>query len=175
MKLQEVLGKAAPWIAAAAAGPAGLAAMAVKAAAGALGSKETLDDVAAAVAGATPEQLKELKLADVNFRLRMQELGYKSLSDLEAIAAGDRKDARAMQVANKSWVPAFLTAFLVGSFIGTLAALFLVEVPVTNRDIVVYMVGQLSGFTAAAIAFWLGTTRNSQVKTDLIAQAPPVK
>ena len=76
MNLKDILGKVAPWIAAAAAGPAGIATMALRTAAGALGaSGETAEDIAAAVAGATPEQLKALKLADLDFRLRMQELG----------------------------------------------------------------------------------------------------
>jgi hypothetical protein len=176
MKIQDMLGKVAPWIAAAAAGPAGLAGMAIKTAVEALGAKgDTMDDLAAAVAGASPEQLKALKLADLDFKLRMQELGYKSVTELEAIAANDRKDARAMQVATRSWVPATLTFVLLVAFNVALAALFFAAVPEGNRDIVVYMIGQLSGFSAAAVAYWLGTTRDSQNKTSIIAQAQPVK
>lgn len=177
MDLSSILAKAAPWLAAAAAGPAGLAVQAVKTVAEAVGAKAdtTAGDLAAAVAGATPEQLQALKQAEMDFKLRMQELGFKQVSDLEAIAAADRKDARSMQVANKSIVPATLTWFLIGSFVGTLAALFLLPVPAENRDIVVYMAGQLSGFAAAAVAFWLGTTRNSESKTNLLAQAQPIR
>lgn len=174
--LTDILGKVAPWLAAAATGPAGLAGMAIKTVAETLGAKaDTADDITAAVAGATPDQLKALKLADLDFKLRMQELGYKSITELETLAAGDRKDARAMQIANRSMVPAVLTWGLVGSFVGTLAALFFLPVPAANRDVLVYMAGQLSGFTAAAVAFWLGTTRQSQDKTALIAQAQPIK
>lgn len=176
MDIGEVLKKVAPWIAAAATGPAGLAGMAIKTAAEALGAQAgTQDELMAAVSGATPEQLKALKLADLDFKLRMQELGYKNVADLEAIAAGDRASARAMQVANKSPVPAWLTWGLLGSFVGSLVALFLAPVPTGNRDILVYMIGQLSGFTGAAVAFWLGTTRQSQEKTDLLAKAQPIK
>lgn len=176
MNLGDVLGKVAPWLAAAATGPAGLAGMAIKTAAEALGSKaDTVTDVLSAVAGATPDQLRALKLADTEFKLRMQELGYKSVAELESIAAGDRKDARAMQVATRSWVPAILTGVLLVAFNAALAALFILAVPEGNRDIVVYMIGQLSGFAAAAVAYWLGTTRNSQNKTDIIAAAQPVR
>tara|TARA_R110000823_G_C15932016_1_gene499575 strand:- start:1180 stop:1716 length:537 start_codon:yes stop_codon:yes gene_type:complete len=176
MDLQSVLSKVAPWIAAAAAGPAGLAGMAIKTAAEALGAATatTADEVVAAIGGATPEQLQALKAADQGFKLRMQELGYKNVSELEAIAAGDRKSARDMQVANRSPVPAVLTWFLVIAFVANLAALFLLPVPADNRDILVYMAGQLSGFTAAAVAFWLGTTRESANKTALIAQSPAI-
>ena len=176
MNLKDVLGKVAPWLAAAATGPAGLAGMAIKTAAEALGAKaETVEDVLNAVAGATPEQLQALKAADNDFKLRMQELGYKTVTELEAIAAGDRKDARAMQIATRSWVPAILTCVLLAAFNAALAALFLLAVPEGNRDIVVYMIGQLSGFAAAAVAYWLGTTRNSQTKTDMIAAAQPIR
>ena len=173
MDWKAIVGTVAPWIGTALGGPLG--GMAVEAAANALGiSEKTTDAVKAAISGASPEQMLALKKADQDFALQMQTLGFKQVADLEAIAAGDRKDARAMQVANKSPVPAILTWFLVLSFVGTLVGLFSLTVPPTNRDIVVYMVGQLSGFTAAAVAFWLGTTRQSENKTELIAKAPPL-
>jgi hypothetical protein len=53
-------------------------------------------------------------------------------------------------------------------------ALFFREVPSANRDIIVYMVGQLSGFTGAVIAFWFGTTRESAKKTEMLAQSEPI-
>ena len=173
MDWKNIVKTVAPWIGTAIGGPLG--GMAVEAAANALGlSDKTVDAVKQALSGATPEQMLALKKADQDFALQMQALGFKQITDLESIAAGDRKDARAMQVANKSAVPAVLTWFLVLSFVGTLVGLFSLTVPPTNRDIVVYMVGQLSGFTAAAVAFWLGTTRQSENKTELIAKAPPL-
>lgn len=159
----------APWIGTALGGPLG--GMAVEAAANALGlSDKTTDAVKQALGGATPEQMLALKKADQDFSLQMQSLGFKQVADLETIAAGDRKSAREMQMTNKSAVPAWLTWFIMGSFLGTLITLFVLEVPHSNRDIVVYMVGQLSGFTAGAVAFWLGTTRQSEDKTRMLAQ-----
>jgi hypothetical protein len=174
MDWKAIVGTVAPWIGTALGGPLG--GMAVEAAAGALGlSEKTTDAVKAAISGATPEQMLALKKADQDFALQMQALGFKQITDLEAIAAGDRKDARAMQVALRSVVPAALTWFLVSAFVGTLCGLFMREVPAANRDVLVYMAGQLSGFTAAAVAFWLGTTRNSEDKTRMLAQAPALK
>lgn len=167
----------APWIGTAIAGPAGpLVTMAVGAAAEAMGlSEKTVDAVKTAVSGATPEQLAAIKKADQDFAVRMQELGFKNLESLEAIAAADRDSARKMQMANHSPVPAMLTCFVVGAFTVTLVLLLKFDVPATNRDIVVYMIGQLSGGFTSALAFWLGTTRDSTRKTDLLAQAAPVK
>lgn len=174
MDWKDVVKTVAPWIGTALGGPLG--GLAVEAAASALGiSERTTDAVKQAISGMTAEQALALKQADQSFALQMQAMGFKQITDLEAIAAGDRDSARRMQTAIRSAVPAWLTWFLVGSFIGTLVALFALPVPPTNRDIVVYMVGQLSGFTAAAVAFWLGTTRQSENKTDMLAKAPPVR
>jgi len=173
MDWQAIVKTVAPWIGTALGGPLG--GLAVEAVAGALGvSEKTTDAVKAAISGATPEQLLALKQADQQFASQMQALGYKNVETLEAIAAGDRADARKMQTLAHSIVPALLTWFLVTAFVGAMAALFMREVPIANRDILVYMVGQLSGFAAAAVAFWLGTTRDSARKTDLLAQAEAV-
>ena len=174
MDFTAIIKTVAPWIGTALGGPLG--GMAVEAAANALGlSDKTVDSVKQALSGATPEQMLALKQADQAFSLQMQALGFRHVTDLEALAAGDRADARKMQTSLRSIVPALLTWFLISSFIGTLVALFLVDVPASNRDVMVYMVGQLSGFTAAAVAFWLGTTRQSENKTGMLAQSAPAR
>ena len=132
------------------------------------------DALKQAISGATPEQMLALKKADQDFALQMQALGFKEITDLEAIAAGDRDSARKMQAAAPSRIPALLTCFVVGAFTATLILLLKFDVPTTNRDIVVYMIGQLSGGFTSALAFWLGTTRESGRKTELLAQAAPV-
>jgi hypothetical protein len=172
MDWTKLLATVAPWIGTAIGGPLG--GMAVTAAANALGlSDKTVDAVKQAISGATPEQMLALKKADQDFALQMQEIGFKQVTDLEALAGADRKDARALQAAKPSPLPALLTCFVVGAFTTTLILLLKFDVPQTNRDIVVYMIGQLSGGFTSALAFWLGTTRDSSRKTELLAQAQP--
>lgn len=90
----------APWIGTAIGGPLG--GLAVDAAASAVGlSDRTADAVKQAITSATPEQLLAVKQADQAFALQIQALGFKQLTDLEGLAAGDRKDARAMQIAQR--------------------------------------------------------------------------
>jgi len=174
MDWQTIVKTVAPWIGTALGGPLG--GLAVEAVAGALGiSEKTTDAVKQAISGATPEQLLALKQADQQFALQMQALGYKQITDLEAIAAGDRASARDMQKSTQSFVPALLTCFVVGAFTSTLVLLLKYDVPQTNRDIVVYMIGQLSGGFTSALAFWLGTTRESGRKTEMLAQSTPVR
>jgi hypothetical protein len=172
MDWTKLISTVAPWIGTALGGPLG--GMAVEAAANALGlSDKTVDSVKQALAGVTPEQMLALKNADQAFALQMQALGFKNVADMEAIAAGDRDSARRMQTAKPSPVPALLTCFVVGAFTATLVLLLKFDVPATNRDIVVYMIGQLSGGFTSALAFWLGTTRDSGRKTELLAQSAP--
>jgi hypothetical protein len=169
MDWKELVKSVAPWIGTALGGPLG--GMALEAAASALGANEsTTKALKNAIAGASPEQMIALKHADQEFALQMQTLGYKQLSDMEAIAAGDRASARSMQSATRSVVPALLTCFVVGCFAATLVLLLKFDVPATNRDIVVYMIGQLSGGFTSALAFWLGAIRGSENKTDLLAR-----
>jgi hypothetical protein len=105
----------------------------------------------------------------------MKELGYKNIETLEQIAAGDRDSARKMQMTNKSIMPAILTSGIAIAFGICLIALFNTEIPQSNRDLVVYMCGQLASFLSAALAFWLGTTRHSEAKTELLAKAQPIE
>lgn len=174
MNWQNVIKTVAPWIGTALGGPLG--GLAVEAAANALGvSEKTTDAVKQALAGVTPEQMLALKKADQDFSVQMQSLGFKNIETMEQLAVEDRKDARAMQVANKSRMPAILTCGTGLGFFVTLWALFFYPIPAENRDIIVYMCGQLAAAFGACLAFWVGTTRNSEDKTHLLAQAQPVR
>jgi hypothetical protein len=174
MDWKTIISTVAPWIGTALGGPLG--GMALEAAVNALGvSDKTAEGLKQALSGATPDQMLALKKADQDFALQMQALGFKQVADLEALAAGDRDSARKLQSAVPSRVPALLTCFVVGAFTATLILLLRFDVPATNRDIVVYMIGQLSGGFTSALAFWLGTTRESGRKTELLAAAPATK
>ena len=99
-ELKSLLAKVAPWLAAAATGPAGLAAQAIKTAAEALGaSSASVANVTAALTGATAEQLGALKAAEQGFQERMQGLGFAHIESLESIAAADRASARGANLA----------------------------------------------------------------------------
>lgn len=52
------------------------------------------------------------------------------------------------------WMRNLLAFLLVGAFIGILPALFLIAIPESNKDIITYMVGQLSGMALTALGFY---------------------
>jgi len=174
MNWQSIVKTVAPWIGTALGGPLG--GLAVEAAANALGiGEKTTDALKQALSGVTPEQMLALKKADQDFAVQMQSLGFKNVETLEQIAAGDRDSARKMQMSVPSRMPALLTVFVWGLFSVTLVVLFAVAIPDGNRDLIVYMCGQLAGAAMACLAFWVGTTRQSENKTNLLARAEPLR
>lgn len=173
MDWKDVVRTVAPWIGTALGGPLG--GMAVEAAASALGlSEKTTDGLKAAISGATPEQMLALKTADQNFSLQMQALGFKQVTDLEAIAANDRKDARAMQAAQRSIVPAILSVGVTAGYFGILYGMLRGSLTVSDSQALLIMIGSLGTAWGMVMAFWFGTTADSGRKTDLLAAAPPV-
>lgn len=174
MDWKAVIGTVAPWIGTALGGPLG--GLAVDAAANALGlSEKTTDAVRQAVSGATPDQMLAIKKADQDFALQMQALGFKQVADLEALAAGDRKDARAMQMATRSWVPAALSLIVTIGYFGVLIGMMLGVLHVSDSQALLIMLGSLSTAWGVVTAYWFGTTSDSARKTELLANSSPVK
>ena len=174
MDFISILKTVSPWIATAMGGPLG--GLAVEAAANALGVPEkTTDAVKQALAGVTPDQMLALKKADQEFALDMQTLGFKQITDLEVLAAGDRKDARAMQVQTRSRVPAILSIGVTLGYFAVLVGMMTKLFTVSDSQALLLMLGSLSTAWGVVIAFWFGTTADSGRKTELLAQSTPVK
>lgn len=168
MDWMKLISTVAPWIGTALVGPFG--GMAVEAAANALGLNEkTVESVKQALSGATPDQMLALKKADQDFSLKMQELGFKQVTDLEAIAAGDRKDARDMQKTVRSWVPAALSVIVTIGFFGLLAGMLTGSLKVSDSQALLILLGALATGWGQVMNFWFGSTHESGTKTQLLA------
>jgi hypothetical protein len=174
MDWKDVVKTVAPWIGTALGGPLG--GLAVEAAASALGLNEkTTDALKNAIGGMTAEEALALKQADQSFALQMQAMGFKQVTDLEALASADRKDARAMQIVTRSLVPAVLSMVVTMGYFGILLGLMAGWLKAADSQALLLMLGSLSAAWGAVMAYWFGTTRDSGVKTELLAKAPPVK
>lgn len=68
---------------------------------------------------------------------------------------------------------AALVVGLLACFMVALFWLMTQTVPEANRDLVTYMLGQLSIMAGGAVAYYFGTTLSSQDKTDRIAGMLP--
>lgn len=174
MDWQTIVKTVAPWIGTALGGPLG--GMAVEAAASALGvSEKTADAVKQAISGATPEQMLALKKADQEFSMSMQAMGFKQVTDLEALAAGDRKDARDMQKTTRSPIPAVLSVVITLGYFSILIGMMVGAFKVSDSQALLLMLGSLGTAWGMVMAFWFGTTSDSGRKTDLLAKSGPVK
>lgn len=106
-----------------------------------------------AIAGATPEQMLALKTADQGFALQMQALGFKQISDLQAIAAGYRKEARDMFKTTRSWVPAALSGFVTVGYFTILIGLMTGVMAVSDSQAMLLMLGSLTTAWGVVMAF----------------------
>jgi len=165
---KSVVGTVAPTIATALGGP--LARLAVKAIGGVfgLGDGATEADVAAKLAGATPDDLLRLKEADQKFAIEMRRLDV----DLERIAAGDRDSARQMQRETRSWAVPVLASVVVSGFIASSIAVLGGWVEGLKDPLVAALVGSVLGNITAAtmlvLNFYFGTTASSRTKDETI-------
>jgi hypothetical protein len=174
MDLGSLLKTVAPWIGTALGGPLG--GLAVDAATSALGlSDKSADGLKNALAGVTQEDILKLKQADQNFQETMQTLGFKQVTDLETIAASDRKDARALEVNTKSIMPALLSSFITIGFFGLLTGMMTGVLQYKDNQALMLMLGSFATAFTGVVAYWFGTTASSQAKTDIIARSPPVQ
>jgi hypothetical protein len=154
--------KVAPTLAAALGGPfGGLAASVLKDITG-------LDQAGAekAIAEGNPEIFAQLKAAEQAFEVKLKELDIKR----EELAYEDIADARARQLATRDWVPAVLTAIALTFFFWlAYSILNALEIVQENESFIMYLLGVASAWVTQGYNFFLGSSKGSQRKTDLLA------
>lgn len=145
-KVKSAIGTIAPWIAGTLGSPvAGVAVKGLCSVLGLDGNTATPDTITAALAGATPEQLLALKVADQKHQELMQQIGY---THVEQLAASDAATVTAVnqtmqsEAANaaaengwqKGWRP--FNGYVVGlaSFVAVLAVFWLLYEGIQNHD-----------------------------------------
>jgi hypothetical protein len=128
--------------------------------------------LAAAVQGATPDQLLALKKADQDFQIQMTELGFKDQEAIAAINAGDRASARDREVATKDWTPKALAISITIGFFGLLYYLLRHEPPQGSRDILNIMLGSLGAAWMGVVTYYFGSSAGSDRKTEILGGKP---
>lgn len=131
------------------------------------------DAVAAAISGATPEQLAAMRKADQDYAARMAEAGFKNIETLASLTVSDTESARVMQNTTKSLTPPLLTLTITLGFFGMLVMLFFVNIPEANKAIVYGFTGTLGTAWLVAVHFWFGGTQSGARQTELLAQSTP--
>jgi hypothetical protein len=157
----------APTIATALGGP--LAGMAVSAVAKAIGvSPDEVQDVISS-GKLTAEQVASIQLAELELKKQAQSMNL----DFAKLMAEDKKSARDMQIATKSWIPALLAVFVTIGFFGILLGLMTEHFK--TSDALMLMLGSLATAWTGVMAFYFGSSASSQAKTELLAKSEPPK
>jgi len=173
------VGKTAPLLGTLLGGPAGAALAAAGAlAAHALGTEPTASAVAAAVA-TDPAAAVKLRQIELDNATQLQALAVQAeanrlAADTAALqtAAADRADARKLQTATASRWPGVLTGVTTAAVLG-LIAVRMAGVSMPQDPTTVQLIGSLSTGWGMGLAYFLGTTRNSGRKDELLAQSTP--
>ena len=164
----EWLKSIAPTVATALGGP--LAGMAVAAVSKALGCDP--DEVQGIISSGklTAEQVASIQLAELELKKQAQSMNL----DFEQLAVADRKSARDMQVATKSYLVPVLAVIIVTSFVGvvvsTLAGFSTIDSVMAGT-----LIGYLSAKADQVLSFFFGSTAGSQRKTELLSKSEAIK
>lgn len=134
------------------------------------------DAVAAAISGATPEQLAAMRKADQDYSARMAEAGFKDVETLAGLTVQDRVSARNMQTSTRSWMPPVLGGAIIAGSLAAAAAILAGKVSYSNTTeatMIGTVIGYLFSEAKAVLSFYFGSSSSSDRKTELLAQSIP--
>jgi len=151
----------APLLGGALFGPAGAAVGSIIAAQFGVSPDATPDQVLTAIKG-DPDAALKLRKIETDHVEHLQALENERLK----IETADVQSAR--NVHQHHWMPSAITMVMCAMFGCIVGALFIWAIPGENKDIVVYMAGQVSGMLASCVVYWVGSTRASANKDSLI-------
>ena len=155
----------APTLATAIAGPFGT--MAYGLAATALGVSPEEAQKTIESGKLTSEQIASVQQAEIAIKARAQELGL----DFAKLANDDRKSARDMQVATRSYLPPALAIGVTAGFFGILGGLMYGQIQ--HAPQIDIMLGSLGTAWTGIIGFYFGSSASSQNKDNLLHQSTP--
>lgn len=111
---------------------------------------------------ADPEAALKLREVELRHQERLTEMEVERFR----IETVDVQDAR--KAHQHHWMPSAITLLMCAMFGMIIGALFIWAVPGDNKDIVVYITGQVSGILTSCVTYWVGSTRASANKDSLI-------
>lgn len=152
--LGNIVGSVAPTLGAALGGPLG--GMAGDVISKVLGVENNPASLEKAIATASPEQLMEIKKAEIAFEKQMKELDV----DIYKIEAEEKKDAR--KHFSKDWTARIIGIAMVGGFLGYIFLVTL-QPPEQNSEALINLVlGYLGGLASAVISFYFGASNKQE-------------
>ena len=157
----------APTIATALGGP--LAGMAVSAISKAIGcDPDEVQDIISS-GKLTAEQVASIQLAELELKKQAQSMNL----DFAKLTAEDKKSAREMQIATRSWIPPVMALGVTCGFFGILFGLMYGQIQ--HAPQIDIMLGSLGTAWTGIISFYFGSSAGSQAKTELLSKAEAAK
>ncbi len=157
-KVKQFISGAAPVVGGLVGGPAGGAVGALIASA--LGTENDPEAIMKKLE-TDPEALIKLKQLESDERQHFLDI---QLSTLQTELA----DVQSAREAHKShWMPSAITLALTLMVCAMGALLVMYPIPTENKDMSVYLFGQITGTFTTAVAYWIGTSRSSHEKNKL--------
>jgi hypothetical protein len=132
--------------------------------------------VAAAISGATPEQLAAMRAKDQDYALGLAQAGFKDTETLAALVVQDRVSARDMQVSTKSIMAPVLASAIIAGSLCAAGAILLGKVSYANTTeatMVGTVIGYLFSEAKAVLSFYFGSTSDTAQTNDLLAKSNP--
>lgn len=156
-----VIKAGAPLLGGALFGPAGSVIASIISGKFGVSPESTPEQVMTAIKG-DPDAALKLRQIETTHVERLQELENERLR----IETADVQSAR--NVHQHHWMPSAITLLMCAMFGMIIGALFIWAVPGDNKDIVVYITGQVSGILTSCVTYWVGSTRASANKDSWI-------
>ena len=153
-----VIKAGAPLLGGALFGPAGSVIASIISGKFGMSPESTPDQVLTAIKG-DPDAALKLRQIETTHVERLQELENERLR----IETADVQSARSIH--QHHWMPSVITMLMCAMFGCIVGAVFIGAIPGENKDIVVYMAGQVSGLLASCVVYWVGSTRANAAKT----------
>ena len=151
---KNLLGAVAPTLGTALGGPMG--GMAANMISEVLGVPNNPKAIEKGIADATPEQLAEIKKAELSFEAEMKKLEV----DVFALEAQEKQDAR--RHFSKDWTARIIGVGIIGGFLGYIFLVTL-QPPEQNSEALINLVlGYFGGLASAIISFYFGASNSTK-------------
>lgn len=149
-KIKSIVGSLAPTLGAALGGPLG--GQAGQILSSVLGVPNNPKSIENAMQSLSSDQMVALKKAEKEFEVQMQELEV----DVFALQTEDVQDAR--EKFSSDWTPKFLGVLCLLGFFGYIGLVTLYPQPDASDDIVMLVIGSITGIATAVISFYFGSS-----------------
>ena len=149
-KIKNIIGSLAPTLGAALGGPLG--GQAGQILSSVLGVPNNPKSIENAMQSLTADQMVALKKAEKDFEVQMKELEV----DVFALETEDVQDAR--DKFSSDWTPKFLGVLCLVGFFGYIGLVTLYPQPDASDDIVMLVIGSITGIATAVISFYFGSS-----------------